>query len=59
MPRCAHMLETLMDRWHQENTPARRLPSILHQCVSGAIRGAPLGLALLMALWLTYLIGLI
>jgi hypothetical protein len=53
------MPETLLDKWHRENSAAQRAPSILHQCVSGAIRGAILGIALLMALWLIYWAGLI
>ncbi|GEL44636.1 hypothetical protein MEX01_52270 [Methylorubrum extorquens] len=59
IPRCTHMPETLLDRWHRENPAAQRAPSILHQCVSGAIRGALLGIALLIALWLIYWAGLI
>lgn len=59
MPRCAHGPETLKDNWHREYTAARRPPSILHQCVSGSIRGSLLGIAPLMALWLTYWTSLI
>ncbi|WP_157914199.1 hypothetical protein [Methylorubrum populi] len=53
------MHETLVERWHRENLADRESPSVLHQCVTGAVRGGLLGIGLLAALYLVGWIGLL
>lgn len=57
--RRSRMHETLVERWHRENLADRESPSVLHQCVTGAVRGGLLGIGLLAALFLVGWIGLL
>ncbi|CAO4140722.1 hypothetical protein DHODJN_03365 [Methylorubrum extorquens] len=41
------MRETLIEQWHREAGQALK-PPVLQQCVTGAARGAQIGLALLL-----------
>ncbi|SOR27145.1 protein of unknown function [Methylorubrum extorquens] len=53
------MRQTLIDQWHRETTAAQAAPPILQQCVTGAIRGALLGLVLLAVIFLIGWLGLL
>lgn len=55
----AAMPETMIDRWHRENTTDQASSSALRQCMTGAVRGALLGLILLVALFLIGWLGLL